>query len=51
MFEEAGLRVRKRSCYEDDASLVIQIVAMGAKANHEHVRVRLAGSQEYTLRR
>ncbi len=51
MFEEAGLRVRKRSCYEDDSSLVIQIVAMGAKAKHERMRVRLAGSQEYTLRR
>lgn len=51
MFEEAGLRVRKRSCYEDDSSLVIQIVAMGAKADHERMRVRLVGSQEYTLRR
>lgn len=51
MFSEAGLSVRKRSCYEDDSSLVVQIVAMGAKTNHEHIRVRLASSQEYTLRR
>ncbi len=51
VFEDAGLSVRKRSCYEDDSSLVIQIVAMGAKADHERVRLRLAGSEEYTLRR
>ncbi len=51
LFGEGGLSVRKRSCYEDDASLVIHIVAMGAKVKHERMRVRLASSKEYTLRR
>ncbi len=51
MFEDAGLSIRKRSCYEEDDALVVHVVAMGSKANHEHMQMRLVRSDEYTLRR
>jgi len=51
MFEAAGLRARKRTCYQDADDLVFQVRAMGAKANHEKLRVNLARSDEYRLRR
>jgi len=51
LFEQAELRTRKRTCYEEDASLVIHVVAMGSKVNHEKLRLKLARSDDYTLRR
>ncbi len=51
LFEEAQLKVRKRSCYEDGTSLVVHVVAMGAKPDHEKLRLTLARSDQYTLRR
>jgi hypothetical protein len=51
MFEEAKLTARKRSCYEDGTSLVVHVVAMGAKPNHDQLRLALARSDRYTLRK
>ena len=51
MFGQAGLAIRKRSCYEEAGSIVLHIIAMGAKPNHDRLRLKLARSQEYTLRR
>ncbi len=51
LFAKQGLRVRKRSCYEEGEHLVIQIVAMGAKPAHEQLRLTFARAEEYTLRR
>lgn len=51
MFADANLRIKKRSCYEDDDSLVFHVRAMGAKVNHDRLRTQLARSSEYTLRR
>ena len=51
LFSEAKLRAKQRSCYEDGSSIVFHITAMGAKTNHEKLRVRLARSKEYVLRR
>ncbi len=51
LFENAGLSTRKRSCYEEGSSLVVHVVAMGSKANHERLRIILARSDEYTLRK
>lgn len=51
MFKNSGLSIRKRSCYEEDSSLIVHVVAMGSKANHERMHLRIARSDEYTLRR
>jgi putative Mg2+ transporter-C (MgtC) family protein len=51
MFKDARLKARKRTCYQDEDDLVIHVRAMGAKANHEKLRVSLARSKEYRLRR
>ncbi len=51
MFKNSGLSIRKRSCYEEDSSLIVNLVAMGSKANHERMHLRIACSDEYTLRR
>lgn len=51
LFEQANLQVRKRTCHEDGPSLVFHIRAMGPKANHEQLRVSLAKSDEFELRR
>jgi putative Mg2+ transporter-C (MgtC) family protein len=51
VFKDFGLRVRKRDLYEEGASLVVHIVAMGRKTAHDDVHVTLARSDEYTLRR
>jgi putative Mg2+ transporter-C (MgtC) family protein len=50
LFEEARLRIRKRVYYEEDASLVVHIIAMGAKSKHEWLRLTLVRSSEYTIR-
>lgn len=50
LFKKAGLEVRKRNYYEEGASLVFKIVAMGSKVNHERLRADIAKSEEYTLR-
>jgi len=51
MFKNAHLKARKRTCYQDEDGLVFYVRAMGAKANHEKLRVSLARSAEYRLRR
>ncbi len=51
MFQEGGLRVRRRSCHEEGKSLIIHVVAMGSKTNHERLRLTLVRSNAYTLRR
>ena len=51
LMEEANLRIRKRLCYEEGSSLVVHIIAMGAKTNHEQLQRKLIRSSEYTLRR
>ena len=51
LFKQAGLGTRKRTYYEEGTSLIIHIDAMGSKANHDALRVRIARSEEYTLRR
>ncbi len=50
LFKENGLNVRKRFCHEEGESLLVHIVAMGAKTKHDRLRIRLARSNEYTLR-
>lgn len=51
IFREGGLKIRKRTCYEEDEWLVVAIIAMGAKRDHERVRLSLARSNDWTLRR
>jgi putative Mg2+ transporter-C (MgtC) family protein len=51
MFARAKLRTRKRTCYEDGPSLIFNVWAMGSKANHDSLRMLLAGSEDYQLRR
>lgn len=51
LFADANLRTRKRTWYEDGEELVFQIHAMGNKANHEQLRMKLAHSPDYRLRR
>lgn len=51
MFKKMNLRIRKRTCYEEDSSLVLHFKAMGAKSSHEKLRLEFALSSDYTLRR
>lgn len=51
MFNKVNLRIRKRTCYEEDSSLVLHFIAMGAKSSHEKLRLEFALSSDYTLRR
>lgn len=51
LFDSHGLAIRKRSCYEETGSIVLHVIAMGAKTNHDRLRLLLARSTEYTLRR
>ncbi len=51
MFKDAKLQARKRTCYQDGDALIFQVRAMGAKPNHEKLRMHLARSEEYRLRR
>lgn len=51
LFREGGLKVRKRSWYEEEENLIVLVVAMGPKANHESIRIAITRSSEYTLRR
>ena len=51
LFKKARLRVRKRTCYEDESALVFHIIAMGAKTSHDQLRMDLAKSADYTLKR
>ncbi len=51
MFVHANLHTRKRTCYEEGSSLVFNIWAMGSKSAHERLRMILARSDEYQLRR
>lgn len=50
MVESGNLRVRKQTCFEDDkGNLVVQVMAIGAKADHESLRLRFVTSSEYRL--
>ncbi len=51
LFTEAKLRTRKRTWHEEDDLLVFRIRAMGAKSDHVRLRMTLAHSRDYTLRR
>jgi putative Mg2+ transporter-C (MgtC) family protein len=51
MFADSSLRIRKRSCYEENELLVVHIVAMGSKQNHDILRRSIIRSSEWTLRR
>lgn len=51
MFEKAHIRTRKRRFFQDGDSLLFHIHAMGTKANHERLRMALASSADYELRR
>ncbi len=51
VFAKAKLHTKKRHCYEEGDLLVFRIVAMGAKTNHDTLRLTLAQSNEYKLRR
>jgi putative Mg2+ transporter-C (MgtC) family protein len=51
LFEEGGLKVRKRTWYEEGDDLVVLVVAMGPKRSHESMRLAIMRSGEYSLRR
>lgn len=51
LFAGANLRTRKRTYYEEGTSLVFNVWAMGAKADHDRLRMSLARSDQYQLRR
>ncbi len=51
LFEDSKLRTRKRFWYQDGSLLIMHVIAMGSKTNHERLRMRLLRSNEYTLRR
>ncbi|RME37010.1 MAG: hypothetical protein D6788_10420, partial [Planctomycetota bacterium] len=46
----AHLHPRKRTCHEEDGRMVIRLVALGAKTDHERFRLKLMASDEYTVR-
>jgi putative Mg2+ transporter-C (MgtC) family protein len=50
LFKHASLRVRKRFYYEEGDQIVVHLVVMGAKADHDRVRWELVRSDDYTLR-
>jgi putative Mg2+ transporter-C (MgtC) family protein len=50
LFTAVNLNPKRRSCYEEGASIIFRITAMGAKPDHERLRVQLARSEEYRLR-
>lgn len=50
LFKNEHLSIRKRFCHEKDNSLVVHIVAMGSKPNHDRLRMKIARSEQYTLR-
>ena len=50
-FDDAKLRAKYRSCYEDGPSIVLHISAIGSKRSHDELRERLALSTEYSLRK
>lgn len=51
LFTDFHLSIRKRFCHEEDESLVVDVVAMGAKSNHDRLRLQLVRSADYTLRK
>ncbi len=51
MFAHAGLRIRKQTYYEEGSSLVFNVWAMGDKSDHDELRMLMARSDEYVLRR
>lgn len=51
LFEKGRLRILKRRFHEDGASLVVEIMAIGSKTSHDRVRMGMARSNEYTLRK
>jgi len=51
MFAAARLHTRKRVWHEEGSSIVFHVRAMGAKSNHEQLRMKLTRSDEYELRR
>lgn len=51
LFDNSKLRVRKRFYHEDGDSLVVHIVAIGSKPEHEKIRREVVRSDDLTLRR
>ena len=51
LFTDANLRPKQRACYEEGPSLVFQVTAMGRRESHDKLRIALARSDKYTLRR
>lgn len=51
LFEQANLKVRKRTLHEEGTGIVVHVWAMGRKADHETLRIKLAQSDEYRLGR
>ena len=50
MIADMGLRIRKRTCFEEGSAVVFYIVAMGSKINHDRLRRTLLRSGIYSLR-
>jgi len=51
VFEQAGLRIRKRTWHEDGNMLVFHVWAIGRKESHEQLRMSLAHAEDLELRR
>lgn len=51
LFHGAGLKVRKRSCYEENDHIIVLVVAMGSKAAHEAMHLRMIASEEFMVKR
>ena len=50
MITEAGLSARKHTSFEEGDSVVLYVVVMGSKSNHDRFRQKLIRSKDYTLR-
>ena len=51
LFADSKLTTRKRYFHEKGDALVMHIIAMGAKTNHDRLRTRLVQAEQYTLHR
>ena len=49
LFSEDGVQIRKRSFYNEGTTIVLHIIGMGAKTDHDRLRERFLRSDEFSL--
>ena len=51
MFADSKLKTRKRYFHQSGDALMMHIIAMGAKSDHDRLRTHLVQAEQYTLHR